>query len=457
MYKTPAHNNRCLSFRSFISEVIEQNTDRGRECWDVLIQEHPADIADLVAVLSDDLELALLIALPPRIGHKVLTHLPHGQQADLFRAFPEQFVTTLLRSMSTTDIVQLLEHFSDEEVKKYITLLQSDERKAIAARRTFGSESAGSIMNTNILTLYSDMAVGEAITMIRKVAAHKEIRYRVYVTSRDTHFLAGHITLDALIINKPETKIADILEPIEGMVEATEDQEVAAYRLVHYDIQSIPVVNKERGFLGVITADDVIHILEQEASEDAYKMSGIGGVENSYFQTSKKTMFLQRTKWLATLLLFQSVSSFIMRRYETMLSEHVIIALFLTMLIGTGGNAGNQSATLVIRGLATGEISVHKGLKVLLNELVLGLMIALLLSALSFARVYFTHGDIITSLAISGSLFVIVIVSILLGTLIPLVLARFNIDPAHSAAPFLATLMDIIGISIYCTICSFVL
>lgn len=457
MYKTPAHSNRCLELKSYIDEVISHSTERGQEGWGAILQEHPADIADLIATLPDTQELALILALPPRIGHEVLSHLSYGQQIDLFRQFSEGFATTMLRSMSTTHIVQLLDHLSDDEVKKYVTMLQADERNIITERRTFGSESAGSIMQSDVVTLYNDMTIEEALTLIRRAAQQKEIRHRVYVTSRDSHTLVGYITLDALLINKHETPLTDILKPVEGVVDASEDQEVAAYRLVHYNVQSIPVVNKERAFLGVISADDVIHILEQEASEDAYRMSGIDGVTNSYFQTPLKTMFFQRTKWLVTLLFFQSFSSFIMRNYEVMLSEHVIISLFLTMLIGTGGNAGNQSATLVIRGLATGEISLRKGFKVIMSECILGLMIAGLLAILSFGRVYLTHGNLVASIAISISLFSIVIVSILMGTVIPLILARFNIDPAHSAAPFLSTLMDIIGISLYCGICSLLL
>jgi len=227
--------------------------------------------------------------------------------------------------------------------------------------------------------------------------------------------------------------------------------------MTHYKSYSVPVVDTKNRFVGVILADDLIEIIEDEAQEEAYRISGVGDVSESYFETSTWHLVYERSKWLITLLLLQSFSPYIMSKFDAMLSQHVIISLFLTMLIGTGGNAGNQSSTLVIRGLATGEIPASKAVSLIIRELFIGFVIAGILSVVSFARVFITYNDVTSATAISISLFTIVVASILLGTLIPLILNRLKIDPAHSAAPFLSTLMDILGISIYCTICYYML
>ena len=187
-------------------------------------------------------------------------------------------------------------------------------------------------------------------------------------------------------------------------------------------------------------------------------MSGLASsVSHSYFSTSAWRMIWHRSVWLISLMLFQSVSSMIMGTYDTMIRNHAIVSFFLTMLIGTGGNAGNQSATLVIRGLITNEISRDNALKVLWREFHIGIVIASLLVTFGFFRVYYFYRDVVSALAINISLFFIVLMSMLLGAMIPILLERLNIDPAHSAAPFLATLMDILGVLIYCFICSKIL
>ncbi len=208
----------------------------------------------------------------------------------------------------------------------------------------------------------------------------------------------------------------------------------------------------------MITAQDVVEIIREEGSEDAYKMSGLASsVSHSYFSTPAWRLIWHRSIWLISLMLFQSISSLIMGTYHSMIANHAIISFFLTMLIGTGGNAGNQSATLVIRGLINNEISRDNAMKVLWREFSIGLVIASLLVIFGFFRVYYFYHDVASAIAINLSLFLIVLMSMLLGAMIPIILERFNIDPAHSAAPFLLTLMDILGVLIYCFVCSKIL
>lgn len=439
-----------------IDEVLSQKTLRGKQGWAELCLAHPSDIADLVEHISTRMQHKLFAKLPLDVAAKTFDRLENLEQVAILRKLKNEQAAHILKHMHADDLVDLLEHLKDSEVKTYLKLLQKHQRSRILSLLSFDSKSAGGIMNSEVFTLSNNLTVKNSIGLLQRISPGTEIRYRIYVTNSDG-ILVGHTTLDKLVVNKPDTPLKKLIVKNEVAIHASEDQEIAVQKMTHYGVLSAPVVDERKHFLGIITADDVLDVLEEEASEDVYRMSGVGHVEHSYFETSGWTMLLQRSKWLVGLLLFQSVSSFIMQRYDQMLADHVIISLFLTMLIGTGGNAGNQSATLVIRGLATGEIGRRRRLAVLVREFGLSIAIATLLCGISFGRVWLMHGNLPAALAISASLFCIVTASMFLGTLIPLTLHRLGVDPAHSAAPFLATLMDILGIVIYCSICSWIL
>ncbi|MGD1997284.1 MAG: magnesium transporter [Candidatus Dependentiae bacterium] len=448
------HISSLLALEPYITEVCAQSTPRGVAGWQLLTNSHPSDIAELVEALGKRAQKRLIKKLAMPLLAKTFEQLPHMTQVDVIKMMSDDTAGDVLKHMHADEVVDLLEHLDDDSVQHYLKLIQKKRRLRILSLLNFDSKSAGGIMSSDVLTLHSDMTVKKAIGLLQRIRPDEvEIRYRLYVVDNET-CLVGYVTLDTLVTNKPETPIKSLIKENEVVINAHEDQEEAVHKMTHYDISTAPVTDDEGHFLGVILSNDVFEVIEEEASEDVYKMSGVGHVEHTYFETPLLHMFFERGKWLVPLLLFQSVSGQIMSRFDGMLAEHVVIAFFLTMLIGTGGNAGNQSATLVIRGLATGEINRTQGMLVLMREFCIGLLIAASLSAISFGRVLVTNGNPTIATAISLSLFCIVLASMVLGTLIPLILERMGIDPAHSAAPFLATLMDIIGIIIYCSICS---
>jgi len=452
----PEQSSSLLSLESFIDEVLEQSSGRGVWGWAKVCGAHPSDVADFLEHLPRSKQLQLFIKLPVDLSTRVFTRLFRVTQADVLLQLNTDQAGHLLKGMHADLLVDLFEELDDAQVEHFLKLLQKKQRSRIVNLLGFDPKSAGGIMNSDVFTLHSDLTVKNSISILQRISPQLEVRYRVYVTDKD-NLLVGHITLDQLVINKPEMLVSSFMGTNELIINAYEDQEEVVKKMNHYGVLSVPVVDTYGHFLGIISGDDVVSVMEEEASEDVYRMSGVGHVERSYFETPTSMMFFERSKWLVGLLLLQSVSSVIMRHYETMLAQNVILTLFLTMLIGTGGNAGNQSATLVIRGLATGEIGQKKRFIVFLRECMLGLFIATLLSVISFGRVWIMHGDLGAAFVISVSLFAIVCVSMLLGTLIPLTLHHFKIDPAHSAAPFLATLMDIIGILLYCSVCKFLI
>lgn len=446
-----------LQIENNIDAVIADDTARGVDLWQLLVQQHPADIASLVERLAEEQQLSILKKLPKELAISTFKHLESLLQAVLLVELDTDQATSILNKMPADELTDLFDHLSDEDLEKYLKLLQKKERNRIISLLNFNPRSAGGRMNSDVITLQKDFTVRKCIDLLQRLGPQKDVMERIYVTNKD-HVLVGHITLDKLVLTRPETFLSQIIQKNELIVYVDEDQEDVADQMHHYSLSSVPVVDKQNHFLGVITAQDVVEIIKEEGSEDVYKMSGLASsLSHGYFSTSAWRLIWHRSVWLISLMLFQSISGIIMGTYNSLIQSHVIISFFMNMLIGTGGNAGNQSATLVIRGLINNEISRDNAARVLWREFRIGLAIAFLLVVFGFFRVYYFYRDVTTALAINLSLFFIVITSMIVGAIIPIILERFNLDPAHSAAPFLATLMDIFGVLICCFICSRIL
>lgn len=439
-----------------IDAIIAGDSILGLDLWNILLQQHNADIAMLLLRLDVNRQEALFKKLPSDIAFKVFRKIPAPLQAELLVLVDQDYAAMIMKNMPPDELTDLFDHLSDEDLEKYLKLLQGKQRHQIISLLNFNPHSAGGRMNSNVFTLQKDFSVKKSIELLQRIGPHRDVLPQIFITTKE-NILVGHITLDKLVLSKPETPLASIINKNILHVYVDEDQEDVANQMHHYGLLYAPVVDSQKHFLGVITADDVFEIIKEEGSEDVYRMFGLVPIEYSYFATSIWRLVWQRGRWLVGLLVLQSVSSMILSHYGSMLNHYTVIAVFLTMLIGTGGNAGSQSATLVIRGLTTKEITRRNAQKVLLREFTVGFFIASILTLIAFARVYFSCHDILSALAIVTSLFFIVITSMLLGSLIPMILERFDIDPAHSAAPFLSTLMDILGVLIYCFVCSRIL
>lgn len=436
-----------------IDSVIAEDTILGRDLWQILIAQHHADIAMLVSKLDVERQAALFKKLSKELSIKVFRKIPQATQANLLIKLDLEHATLILKNMPADELTDLFDYLSDADLEKYLTLLQATQRNQILSLLSFNPRSAGGRMNSDVITLQKDFTVKRSVELLQRLSPGKTVMQRMYVTNKD-NVLIGYITLDKLVLSKPETPLAQIINPNELVVLVDEDQEDVANQMHHYGLLDVPVVDKHNYFLGVITADDVFEIIKEEGSEDVYKMFGLIPVEHGYFITPLWRIVWQRGVWLVGLLILQSFSSLVLSSYSEMINKYNIIAVFLTMLIGTGGNAGNQSATLVIRGLTTREMTRRNAYKVLLREFGISLIMASILVTVGFFRVYWSHNDLLSSLVISLSLFLIVVTSMVLGASIPIMLERLDIDPAHSAAPFLATIMDILGVLIYCFVCS---
>lgn len=439
-----------------IKTIIKQDSALGKDLLKLLLDLHSADIAVFITKLDSKDQIDLFKKLPKELSIKVFGHLSENLQASLLIKLDKEHASFILKEIPSDKLTELFDFLDDDDLKKYLRLLQKEQRAEIISRLNFEPDSAGRIMNSDIITLPTDFTIKKSVALIQQLGEKKELLQKIYVTDKQNQ-VVGYIKLDDLVVNKPETLISDILHKNELVVGANEDQEDVARQMSHYELLSVPVVDSNYHFLGVITAEDVLEIIKEEASEDVYKMSGLSSVEHSYFETSFWKLLWQRSPWLIGLLLLQSLSSFIISGYQEVVDKYFIISMFLTMLIGTGGNAGNQSSALVIRGLALGEINRKNAIKVLFREFGISILMSSILVVVAFTRVYFFIHDFMSAFAVSAALFLIIVVSMFLGALLPLLFERFDIDPAHSAAPFLATLMDIFGVLIYCFVVSKIL
>ena len=358
-----------------------------------------------------------------------------------------------LGCLTTDELTDLFERLSDEELKQYLSLLHKTDREKVLSLLKFNPESAGGIMDTDVLALHDDLSVQKSIQLLQRLEVNQEIHRQIFVIDKNKR-LMGHICLEDLVLQKPQARLSDFMRKNLLVAKAEDDREEIANKMVHYNMTIIPVVGEEDYFLGVIPSSTLIDIIEEESAENVYRMAAMTPVKGTYFDASIMKLLYQRSMILGALLLAQSLSSAIIKAHETLLITFAggVLMQFLTMLTSTGGNASSQTSAVVIQGIASGEINKTNIKKFLKREFFLAFWIAFFLGFISFLRVYITSHHLLGSIAVSSSLVVIVMASIMIGSCIPIVLRRINVDPAYSAGPVLATLMDILGLLIYCRV-----
>lgn len=437
-----------------IEQVIRQKPDEGALLWKKLCEQHPADIAQFLSQCHRDDAQQLFIQLPPSLKLEVFSYCSDPLKVDLLARSHDSEAAELLNVLQIDQLTDLFDLFTDQQLEKYVVLLNAQDRQSVLALLSFDPESAGGIMDTQVLSLKKDYTVEKTIQLLQRIRPQRELHQQIFVTNGDNQ-LAGHINLEDLVLQKPQARIGSFMRENELVAQVNQDREDIAKQMIHYHLMTVPVVGDNNYFLGVIPSDILVNVIEQEASEDVYKISAMAPIKQSYFETSFWRILYERSYILIALLLAQSLSSIIIKHYEATLTGFLM--LFITMLTSTGGNSSSQTSALVIQGMASGEINDFNVVRFLRRELRMAFMIAIILGFFSFIRVYLTHHQLLGSIAVSASLSVIVLVSVVLGSGIPIALKRLKFDPAFAAGPFLATIMDIIGLLIYCYLCKLIL
>lgn len=447
--------NLARELETHISDIISLKTEKGSALWQFLHTLHPAEVALVFNDTADKCVLKLLEKMDEIWAMQVFSKLDVAVQAHLISHFDTERLVYLFKNIPADELTTIFEQVPDKDLEKYLKLTSKRRREKIVSSLTSDEKSAGRILNSDALTLRKELTVKKVISLMQQLDKKYDLLPRQYVVNVEQK-LIGYIELSDLLKNHADTKIEELLKPIDVKVNVKDHQEDVTELIKHYELFSVPVTDDYNHFLGVITTNDVLDVMEQEQTEESYKMSGIPNIEHSYASTDFSTIVIGRCKWLIPLLLFQSASSIIMHFYEDVLTSFGLM-FFLQMLVGTGGNVGNQSATFFVRGLATGEINRKNKKRLFLREILIACAIGALLMCIAAGRIFFVTQHYLSIFTIIISLFAIVVTSVLLGTIIPLVLDYWQIDPANSAAPFISTLMDIIGVTIYCLIAHWLL
>lgn len=449
--------NRLLhELRERITEVIAKEPPLGLSLWQSLVDMHPADIAEFMGTIEREQVMGLYLTFPEDLRLTVFQDLSDALKVYCLSFLDDQSRTHILNGTPLDQLTDLFDTLPDEELKNYLKLLHKNDRDAVLSLLEFPPESAGGIMETDVLSLMDDYTVEKSIKVLQRLQPDQHLHRRICITNQDNH-LVGYINIEDLVLKQPTARISSFMKENELVVNVHEDQEVVARNMVHYGLLSAPVVDERNIFLGVIASETLVDVLEDEASEDVYKMATMAPIKQPYFETSFLRLFQERSSVLIILLFAQTFSSMIMENYSSLLGGFLMI--FITMITSTGGNASSQTSAIVIQGLASGDINTDNRSKFIRRELVIGACIALVLAAFSFGRILLLNGTdkLLPACAVSTALALIVMVSIFLGAWVPFFLQWIRLDPAFSAGPGLTTVIDILGLLIFCYVSKLIL
>ena len=421
---------------------------------DIIEALRPPDQADLFDELDDEDQVALLPQLNPADSADILEELDDEEAAELVAFLPTDTLIRIVDEMEPDEAADLLGDIPPQQAQAVLAGLEDpDEVRPLLLHP---DDSAGGLMTSEYLALRRRMTAGEGIQAIRTWSPDAETIYYLFVVDRHNR-LCGVISLRHLVVADPDTLVSEIMDTEVISVPAGTDQEECAWLMTRYDLLALPVVDPDGVLLGVITVDDVMEVMEDEATEDIQRLGGAQPLERSYLDTSVFTVARKRIGWLIALFLAGTFSMIVMREFEDELKVAVALAAFIPLLIGTGGNAGQQTTATVIRALATGDIDLGDALRVWWHEAKVGLALGLGVAAVAYLRAITWESDSRLALTVAASILGIVLWATVIGSLLPLLAARLRVDPAVVSGPVMTTILDATGLLIYFTIAQVVL
>jgi magnesium transporter len=413
---------------------------------DIIESLRPPDQADLFNELDDKDQVALLPELNPADSADILEELDDEEVAELVAALPTETIIRIVDQMEPDEAADLLGDINPEQAQAVLAGLEDpDEVRPLLLHP---DDSAGGLMTSEFLALRRRMTAREAIEAIRLWRPDAETIYYLFVIDQHGR-LCGVVSLRHLVVAAPGTPVAEIMEPEVISVPSGTDQEECARLMTRYDLLALPVVDADGILLGVITVDDVIDVLEDEATEDIQRFGGAQPLERSYLDTSIFVVTRKRIGWLASLFLAGTFSMMVMRAFEDELQVLVALAAFIPLMIGTGGNAGSQTIATIIRALAIGDVDTRDALQVWWHEVRIGLALGLGMAAVAYLRAITWEPDPALALTIAASILGIILWANGLGALLPILAARLRIDPALVSGPVMTTILDATGLLIY--------
>jgi magnesium transporter len=421
-----------------------------------------SDLQEAWPVLSTEERLEGLRTFPPGEAEDFLLSLPARDQAELILAMRPPERRFWMRPLPLDDAADVIQAAPEEEREGLLALLDDSARKEVVALLAYAEDEAGGLMNPHYARLRPDMSVDEAITYLRRQARERlETIYYVYVLDPEQRLL-GVVTFRELFSAPPSKTVRDIMHTDVVVAHEEMDQEALSRLFQEHNFLAIPVIDDERHVKGIVTVDDIVDVVQEEATEDIQKFGGMEALDAPYLEIGFGTMVRKRAGWLSALFIGEMLTATAMGHFEAEIARAVILALFVPLIISSGGNSGSQASTLVVRALALGELKLRDWWRVVRRELAAGLVLGSILATIGFTRIltwqalFHPYGEhyMLVALTVATSLIGVVTWGTLAGSMLPLLLRRLGFDPASASAPFVATLVDVSGIVIYFTMAS---
>ncbi|MBQ4515679.1 MAG: magnesium transporter [Clostridia bacterium] len=429
-----------------IIELIEEN--KLFEARKYIIELNEVDIEQLLGEIPQDKMLRIFRMLPKETAAEVFAEMDSDRQQYIIESITDREINSIMDELYMDDTVDFIEEMPANVVKKVLRNTDEATRKIINQLLKYPDDCAGSIMTTEFVDLKKEMTARDALEHIRKTGMDKETIDTCYVISAQRK-LEGEISIRKLILSEPDTLMCDLMETVKS-VQTLTDKEETAYLFRKYNLISMPVVDNENRLVGIITVDDVIDVIEQENTEDFHKMAAIAPSEKEYLDTGVISLAKNRIVWLLVLMISATFTGMIIRYFEATLSQVVALTAYMPMLMGTGGNAGAQSSTMIIRSLSLNELEFKDIFKVMWKELRVGILTAFMLAVVNFARIMiFDEVGVLVAFTVCASLFCIVTFAKVVGGMLPIAAKQIHLDPVIMASPIITTILDAVSLFVY--------
>ena len=429
-----------------VETCIQQK--RFREAKELLSDMEPIDIAEGLEDLPSAQLVLYFRLLPKDLAVEVFEMLDFDEQERFLAHATGDEVTEIIEEMSDDDRTELFDELPATTVKRLLLKLSPEERRLANTLLGYPEDSAGRIMTPEYIALKAHMTVKSALERIREKARSKETIYTSFVTDEGRHLL-GAVELEDLILADPDAEVIDIMNGDPVSVTTSADQEQAAQIISRYDLHTLPVVDSEKRLVGIITFDDVLDVVEEEATEDIERMAGIEPVEEDYLDANLFTVARKRFVWLVICIITEALTSTVLKHYSPLTQHVVSLTFFVPLLIGTGGNAGTQAATLMIRGMTVGDIQWKNLGRIIAREAATGVLLGSALGLLGLARAWMIGTGYGVAVTVGLGVLLVVLIGNLAGTALPLLARALHIDPAIMSGPFITTVVDIVGLIVY--------
>ncbi len=441
-------------FKEIVEELLEaQDHEALRE---YLSELHPYEIATLLEEYEEPEQLVILSLTTPEVAAEALEHLDYDDQYRLLDHSDENVAREILSAMGRDAIADLVMAIHPNKAQKILQMVPHEYLDSIKFLMTYPEDSAAGIMSLDYIQVRQYWTIERVIDYFRKVGRKQSIANYIYVVD-SVGKPVGVLSLKELLLSDPKELVSEVMHKNIIIVQANADQEEAARIMSQYDLMILPVVNEQGHLVGVITADDIMDVIEEEDTEDIHKLGGSRPLDLPYLESDLKTLFSKRIGWLVALFVVQAVTSNILKYYQDVLSSIITLTFFIPLLADVGGNSGTQASSLIIRSLALGEVTTKDATRILIKELQVSAMLGATMGIVGYFFAWAVAGSVEIAIAVAITLFVVLVVSSTIGAMLPIIGSKLGIDPAVFSAPLITTVVDIVALTLYFNIATLIL